>query len=166
VATSDTPSRFRRTQLALVPPKEWLGNEEDKRAAEEWARTLNIVLVGDGVGAGVSANGGDPSGNAVLLLPRNGQQVSGVIQILGRAASPDFQGYLLEWGVGDDPDEWVSIVTNPNEVSTGTIGAWNTSGLPDGEYTLRLTVLDKEMGELHTQVTVVIGSRQSDDDDD
>jgi hypothetical protein len=163
VATSGTPSQYRRTQLALVPPKEWLENEEDKKAAEEWAKTLNIVLVGDGVGADVS---GDPNANAVIFLPRNGQQISGVIQILGRATSPDFQGYLLEWGSGEDPDQWVSIVTNPNEVSTGTIGAWNTSGLPDGKYTLRLTVLDEEMGELQSEVTVIKGIPPPDDDDD
>jgi len=163
VATSGTPSQYRRTQLALVPPEEWLENEEDKKAAEEWAKELNIVLVGDGIGAGVS---GDPNANAAILLPRNGQQVAGVVQILGRATSPDFQGYLLEWGIGDDPEQWVTIVNNPNEVSTGTIGAWNTSGLPDGEYTLRLTVLDEEMGGLETEVTVVVGTPQPDDDDD
>jgi len=87
-----------------------------------------------------------------------------VLQILGRAESPDFQGYLIEWGVGDDPDEWFSIVSNPNEVSTGTIGAWNTTGLPDSKYTLRLTVIDAKMGEIRTEVTVVIGTPDDDED--
>jgi membrane carboxypeptidase/penicillin-binding protein PbpC len=160
VATSSTPSQYRRTQIALVPPEEWLENDEDKKAAEEWAKALNIVLVGDGVGAG----GGnvDSGENAAIFLPREGQQVSGVMQILGRAESPDFQGYLIEWGAGEDPDDWVSIVSNPNEVKTGTIGAWNTAGLPDGNYKLRLTVVDAEMGEIRTEVGVVIGTPDDD----
>jgi membrane peptidoglycan carboxypeptidase len=156
VATSATPAQYRRTQVALVPPEEWLKTDEDKKAAEEWAKQLNIVLVGDGVGAGVDT--GDPNANAAILLPRNGQVVSGVVQILGRASSPDFQGYLLEWGAGEKPDSWTTIVSNPNDVQTGTIGAWNTSGLPDGDYTIRLTVLDKKLGEQVVTVKVQIGA--------
>ncbi len=38
VATSSTPSQYRRTQVALVPPEEWLKHDEDKKAAEEWAK--------------------------------------------------------------------------------------------------------------------------------
>jgi len=155
VATSATPSQYRRTQVALVPPEEWLQTDEDKKAAEEWAKQLNIVLVGDGVGAGVT---GDPNENAAIFLPRSGQVVSGVLQILGRATSPDFQGYLLEWGAGESPDSWTTIVNNPNDVQTGTIGAWNTSGLPDGDYTLRLTVLDQKLGEQVATVKVQIGT--------
>ncbi len=160
VATSSTPSRYRRTELALVPPEEWLESDEDKEAAEEWAEELNIILVGDGIGAGIEVNEND---NAAIFLPREGQKLSGVVQIFGRATSPDFQGYLIEWGIGADPDQWVSIVSNPNEVKTGTIGAWNTSGLPDNRYTLRLTVLDEEMGELQVEVSVVIGTPPDDD---
>jgi membrane peptidoglycan carboxypeptidase len=163
VATSSTPSRYRRTQLALVPPEEWLATEEDKKAAEEWAKTLNITLVGDGVGAGLSG-GGDPDGNAAIFLPRQGQQIDGTTQILGRATSPDFQGYVLEWGIGADPDEWFTIVQNTHEVQTGTIGAWNAAGLPDNEYTIRLTVLDEEMGPIQTTVTVIVGDGPPDDD--
>ena len=162
LATSSTPSRYRKTEIALVPPEEWLESDEDKAAAEEWAEELNILLVGDGIGIGAvpNSNGNE---NAAILLPRAGQKVSGVVQILGRAISDDFQGYLIEWGVGKDPEDWVSIVTNPNEVQAGTIGAWNASGLPDNYYTLRLTVLDAELGEIQTTVTVVIGSPPDDD---
>jgi membrane peptidoglycan carboxypeptidase len=163
VATSSTPARYKRTQTALVPPEEWLASEEDKKAAEEWAKALNITLVGEDIGAGVEV---DEDANAAIFLPRNEQQVAGVVQVLGRATSPDFEGYVLEWGLGDDPEEWVTIVSNPNEVSTGTIGAWNVSGLPEDEYTLRLTVLDEEMGEIQTQVKVFIGTPPSPEEDE
>jgi hypothetical protein len=85
-----------------------------------------------------------------------------VVQILGRATSPDFEGYLLEWGVGEDPAQWNSIVSNPNDVQTGTIGAWNVAGLADGPYTLRLTVLDNKLGSVQTKVTVYIGTPPDD----
>jgi membrane peptidoglycan carboxypeptidase len=159
VATSSTPSQYRKTQLALVPPEEWLQTDEDKKAAEEWAKELNIVLIEDGESLGGAEGGTDISGNVAILLPRDGQQLSaGLVQILGRATSPDFQGYLLEWGRGDDPDEWFTIVNNTNEVNVGNLGSWNATGLEDGTYTLRLTVLDSEMGNLQTKVKVIIGA--------
>jgi membrane carboxypeptidase/penicillin-binding protein PbpC len=156
VATSTTPNQYRRTQVALVPPESLLQTDDDKRAWEEWAKELNVSLAGEGVGLG-SAGAGNLDGAAVLLLPRNGQNVSGVVQILGRAASPDFQLYRLEYGVGADPKKWTMILANPNPVETGTIGAWNTDGLPDGDYTLRLVVQDARRGEQTVSVVIRIG---------
>jgi hypothetical protein len=112
------------------------------------------------VGLG-SAGSGNPDGSAVLLLPRNGQQVSGVVQILGRATSPDFQLYKLEYGAGKSPTKWVTILANPNPVDTGTIGAWNTDGLPGGDYTLRLVVQDARRGEQVASVQIKIGTSPS-----
>ncbi|HEY7465755.1 MAG TPA: transglycosylase domain-containing protein, partial [Dehalococcoidia bacterium] len=160
VATSTTPSQYRRTQVALVPPESLLQTDEDKSAWEEWAKELNVPLAGQGVGLGV-AGAGDPNGSAVLLLPRNGQNVSGVVQILGRAVSPDFQLYKLEYGAGANPTKWTTILANPNPIETGTIGAWNTDGLPDGDYTLRLVVQDARRGDQAASVVIKIGKGAS-----
>ncbi len=161
VATALTPSRYRRTQTALVPPEEWLETDEEKEVAAEWADKLGIFLVVDGVRGFL-----DPEANALFLVPQNGGRVGGVTQIIGRATSPDFERYLLEWGIGTKPESWVTLVDNPKEVVNSTIGAWNTNGLPDGVYTLRLTVFDEEEGEFVELVQVVIGDVSLDDDED
>ncbi len=155
-ATSSTPSQYRSTQVALVPPESLLQTEEDKKAWEEWAKQLNVPLAGQGVGLG-SVGAGDPDGAAAILLPRNGANVSGVVQILGRATSPNFQLYKLEYGLGPNPTSWVTIVANPNPVETGTIGAWNIEGLPAGDYTLRLVVQDSRRGDQIVSVVIRIG---------
>ena len=159
-ATSSTPSQYRRTQVALVPPESLLQTDEDKKAWEEWAKTLNIPLAGQGVGLG-SVGAGDLNDAAAILLPRNGENVNGVVQILGRADSPDFQLYKLEYGLGPNPTSWVTIVANPSPVDTGTIGAWNTQGLPAGDYTLRLVVQDSRRGDQIAAVLIRIGGGAS-----
>ena len=156
VATASTPSQYRSTQVALVPPESLLQTDVDKKAWEEWAKELNVPLAGQGVGLG-SVGAGDPNGVAAILLPRNNANVSGVVQILGRAVSPSFRQYKLEYGLGPNPTSWVTIVTNPNPVETGTIGAWNTQGLPSGDYTLRLVVQDTRGGDTIASVLIRIG---------
>jgi hypothetical protein len=159
VATSSTPTQYRRTQVALVPPESLIQTDEDKKAWEEWAKQLNVPLAGEGIGLGSPGSGAaSPEGSATILLPRANQNISGVVQILGRAVSPDFERYRLEYGQGRNPSKWTTIVTNPNPVETGTIGAWNTEGLPDGEYTLRLVVEDDRRQDAVASVVVQIGT--------
>jgi membrane peptidoglycan carboxypeptidase len=161
IATPSTPSQFRRSTVALVPPADLLKTDEDKEAWEEWAKTLNVPLVADGAGIGIDTgpNGStvDPEAAVAIYTPRNGQNVVDVVQIIGRASSPNFLYYTIEYGAGTNPSEWVTIVANPNRIDTGTIGAWNTFGLPAGEYTLRLTVRDATAGNVSTSVRVTIG---------
>jgi hypothetical protein len=141
-APPSTPSRYRRTRVALVPPEEWLGSEVDKKAAEEWARALNITLLGEGrEDEGLSEHETfTTSVVAFITLPQEGQQVRGITQILGGAGSSDFVRYSLQWGQGRDPLNWTTFITRPSIQETGTLGVWDTTGLTNGEYTLRLIV--------------------------
>jgi len=49
---------------------------------------------------------------------------------------------------------WTLISSGTNEITNGTLGTWNTAGLPQGDYLLRLTV-QNECGVTDTAVTVV-----------
>jgi hypothetical protein len=51
-------------------------------------------------------------------------------------------GYNLCYGAGANPaqSDWKTIISATNSVNNGTLAAWNTRGLPDGTYTLWLTV--------------------------
>jgi hypothetical protein len=64
--------------------------------------------------------------------------------VTGTADDSNFNEYLLQYGVGASPSVWNDIGTNPRvtPVVSGTLGTWDTSGLADGTYTLRLVTTD------------------------
>jgi hypothetical protein len=84
-----------------------------------------------------------PNPQACIRYPAEGMQVSGIVQIRGTAAIPNFQFYKVEYGQGQDPGGWHSISDiHRQPVTDGVLETWNVSGFPAGVYTLRLTVVD------------------------
>ncbi len=57
------------------------------------------------------------------------------------AASPLFLSYSVYYGVGQNPQNWIPILTNQSsQILNDTVARWNTSALPDTSYTLRLAI--------------------------
>lgn len=54
-----------------------------------------------------------------------------------------FMDYLLEYGTGLQPNQWIAISSSSQPVTQGILGLWNTYGLLPGTYTFRLTVRDQ-----------------------
>ena len=81
-------------------------------------------------------------GLAVITTPLDGATVSGTVPVLGTATHPQFLRYELAFAYSPNPtDTWFSLqepVKTPivNEV----LGRWDTTGITDGVYTLRLRV--------------------------
>ncbi len=69
------------------------------------------------------------------------QPVKGVFTIKG-IISGDIQEYVLEYGKGMKPENWV-ILDQGNSVIDGNIYNWDTTGL-NGIYTLRLKAIDSQ----------------------
>ncbi|MER3545925.1 MAG: hypothetical protein C4311_15370, partial [Chloroflexota bacterium] len=91
--------------------------------------------------------------------PAQGTVLSSNVEVRGSAYSDDFDYYKLEFGIGASPTEWNVIgplVYEP--VMDGVLlGTWDTSVLPDGEYSLRVVVVNKSGNTLPAyQVTVTI----------
>jgi len=82
--------------------------------------------------------------------------VSGQVDIVGRAGSPDFESYAVEWGRGSEPSSWVRIQTVNRPLSNGTLTTWDTTNIPDGEYMIRVLVQDKERGQMRFQIPVTV----------
>src|SRR3990170_246542 len=99
-----------------------------------------FVLAWAAAGRPVSAS--QPEGHAEISRPTAGDSVSGVVTILGSAASPTFSEYELSFGYDPNPtDTWFPIgEAVATQVSFGRLGLWDTSGITDGQYSLRLTV--------------------------
>ncbi len=75
---------------------------------------------------------------AILNPVGSGDVVSGTqVFVSGTARGP----FTLEYGAGKDPQEWKPIGQNAVAVENGLLGVWLISGLPPGEYTLRLRVI-------------------------
>jgi tetratricopeptide (TPR) repeat protein len=79
-----------------------------------------------------------------ITSPTFGATVSGVVTIRGTATDPRFQFYKIEYRPASSPNDWRSIggvVTHP--LTNGVLGTWDTAGLPEGDYVVRVAVVDE-----------------------
>jgi subtilisin family serine protease len=63
------------------------------------------------------------------------------IPVVISAASPLFQSYSIYYGIGENPNLFIPIVSNrTSQILNDTATWWNLSGLPDTSLTLRLAI--------------------------
>ncbi|MDP9238238.1 MAG: penicillin-binding protein [Chloroflexota bacterium] len=148
IATELTPPQFVQERYGLAIPSDV--PEFARGQALEWARYLSAGT------APTQKSTGDPS--VSIIKPKSGDKVKGKVAITGKADSPDFTAYRIEFGAGNPPLEWTMIARTETMQPGGGLGFWDTTDLPDGLYTLRVVVEDKVLGELSTFVVVSIGS--------
>lgn len=89
---------------------------------------------------------------AIITSPAEGQQLFGLVNILGSAEHPTaFARYTLEYDDLSDPAvTWLLVQPAvQQQVRDGVLGTWNTNVVPDGFYRLRLRVFldDGQVGE-------------------
>ncbi len=106
-------------------------------------RLLNILCFTMlGVMCIVSQAAAQAPGYANIREPLGGEAIAGVVTIEGSASHPSFVSYDLSFSYLDNPTgTWFKIgdaVHTP--VSDGRLGLWDTTGITDGFYTLRLRV--------------------------
>jgi len=84
-------------------------------------------------------------GQIEITSPQNGQEVSGVVAVMGTANIPNFGFFKFEI---KRPDEtiWLTIQAGNAAVIAGKLGDWDTSRLTPGEYDLSLVVVDNQAG--------------------
>ena len=150
-ATEQTPPTFVTHEVRLVfPPDEikgWGG-------LHDWAAKAGVLslLAPDPIEQGGTLP-------AQITSPQAGQGVSGSIPVIGRADSPDFVSYTLEWGRSAQPTSWVRITSSSSRVTGGALGTWDVRALANGPYTLRLRLDDQKLGSRVYTVPVVVGGQ-------
>lgn len=78
-----------------------------------------------------------------ITAPMMNQVIAGQVTIRGTAQVDQFQFYKLEYGLGEEPQQWNSIGDmHRSPVADGALGVWDTAGFPNGVFKLRLTVVD------------------------
>ena len=77
-----------------------------------------------------------PAGGSVIT--------SAPLTIFGRAsAGSAFKDWVLEYGVGSDPDHWPDLAIGKSPLENpGELFVWDLAGVPNGPITLRLTRTD------------------------
>jgi hypothetical protein len=93
-------------------------------------------------------------GFAELTSPQPGEVVTGLVTLRGTADHPAFNRFEVQFAYADDEtDTWFSIgepVDTP--VIDGRLALWDTAGITDGDYTLRLLVWLQDGRSLEAQV--------------
>jgi membrane peptidoglycan carboxypeptidase len=149
-ASPQTPAQFVRHEVRLVLPQEEI---------KDWAG-LGAWMARNAVSGYVGPTTPGTDGGQLFARidsPLPGQTVTGEVQVRGRAASPEFLRYAVEWGRGSNPTSWARIHNSVTQVNGGLLATWNTSILAPGEYTVRVLVYDATLGERRYQVTVRVG---------
>jgi len=78
-----------------------------------------------------------------IVIPQNGEEIRGVIPVVGTANTPNFGFYKFEI---KRPEEavWLTIQAGNVPIDNGKLGDWDTSRLSPGEYQLALVVVDNQ----------------------
>ena len=160
LATETTPSAFVAEELRLAMPRDEIylfdNNGEETGV---WEGLIDWAVRHD-IGSLLAPTEDSSSAGALvrLITPAAAQIVEGDVTIIGRASSPGFQRYVVEWGRGTTPASWVRISTSTAEVSGGVLGSWDTRSVPDGDYAVRVMLTDEQRGELRFAVPVVVAN--------
>jgi hypothetical protein len=93
---------------------------------------------------------------AVISSPGDNEPVSGVVEVKGIAADAHFASSVLEYGVGETPEQFRTIVQSGEPVWGGQLALWDTAALSAGMYVLRLTVSDKSGNQSQASIHVVL----------
>ncbi len=77
----------------------------------------------------------------MITSPKSGEEVNGTVKITGTANVPNFAFYKYEvTAMGSQ--NWATIAAKQDPVNDGDLGEWNTLPFTNGDYFLRLVIVD------------------------
>ena len=125
--------------------RKWLKTEDGKKWLEQAGFSKKVFFAPDR-----ECQKNDPHPSLAFSGLDEGQVVPGPsLDIYGIAdATQNFKDWRLEYGTGDDPSQWTTLVeANVTPVKTpGNLYTWDLRGIPDGIVTLRLYLHSTEDG--------------------
>jgi membrane peptidoglycan carboxypeptidase len=131
----------------------WLNSPAGASIAAQWGVTANTIQ--NMPQATCDQNTEVPI--ARIITPTDNQTASGLVQINGSATATTFNRYQLEVASAASPNAF-TIISGPSTTpqTSGLLGQWNTSALPNGTYILRLAMFATNGGYLYRTVQVNI----------
>ncbi len=89
-------------------------------------------------------NKSDPRPNLALSVNDGDVINQPILAVDGTAdATADFKSWKLEFGLGDNPNDWTILAQGNKPVNNGLMFNWDLSNLPNGTITLHLYVTGK-----------------------
>ena len=76
-------------------------------------------------------------------VPKANEALSATVELKGVVNVPNLGFYKYEFSQ-PGTNQWTTIAAGNTPLVSGTIGYWNTSQLPAGDYLLRLVVADNQ----------------------
>lgn len=107
-----------------------------------WGRTLVIVWVCFAALSPASSAAAQAPGFCEITQPTSGGVITGLATLIGTASLPAFDHYELAFAYSQNPtDTWFPIGdAYRTAVNDGRLAVWDTTGITDGSYDLRLRV--------------------------
>ena len=154
LAGPNTPEQFAEDRFYLTLPGGLSAFEQAQ--SEEWVEKLeNFIGVIGVLGAAPTDVATKDDLPILITSPADAASVSGQVTITGRASSGSFQGYFLAYRqVSPVVGTLTTFATGNEPVVDGTLGVWDTTGLPTGLYTIQLLLLDSELESISIEVQV------------
>jgi hypothetical protein len=123
-----------------------------KRAIAVGIALAMILLVSDRPGQAAPP----AQGQAIVTYPTEGATIGGVVQITGTAAHPAILWYDVSYASGPEATagtQWISLARVENtRVENGVLAIWDTTGLPNGQYCLALTMVGRDDSFTYQQI--------------
>jgi hypothetical protein len=122
----------------------------ERDQAQQWASQMGAVI-----GSPPTEETRAEDIPVTINSPADGAQIEQrVVFIIGRASSSAFQSYLLEVNAGQQPGGWRRINASTTAVTNGMLGVWDARKVAPGRYTIRLTLIDDDLGEIVIQIRI------------
>ena len=86
-------------------------------------------------------------GTLEFTFPKQGESVSGVVELIGNVNTLNFGSYKYEYSSSGDLN-WITIAAGGETRENESLGFWFTGSLIPGDYLLKLVALDNEGNEL------------------
>ena len=85
---------------------------------------------------------------STITYPTDGTTVSGQVEVTGVALHPNMDFYQVRYAPGGQPaadSQWQDFaIVEGQQVDNDVLGTWDTSQVPDGQYTLALAVWGRD----------------------
>jgi penicillin-binding protein 1C len=120
--------------------QDWLDNGEGRAWLESNDLPRNPVFAPER-----ECRADDPHPELDFVLSEGQVITDASLEIRGTAdATGLFESWVLEYGTGSNPGDWITLNSSNSPVRNSTLHMWNNlSSLPNGTLTLRLTVRGK-----------------------
>jgi hypothetical protein len=93
--------------------------------------------------------------NVRLQVPPS--PLAGTIEVRGSTEIADFDYYVIEYGIGPNPIGWGALTARiASLVSDNILCRWDTATLPDGTYSLRVMVFNRQGKSFEAKTVVQI----------